>query len=302
MANWLSKQRTIARPNFNRWLVPPAALAIHLSIGMAYGFSVFWIPLEHAVGISESVPCDTDTADGIVDSLRGILGYSDSGPCDWQRSALGWLYTLFFVFLGSSAAVFGQWVEREGPRKAGVYASCCWAGGFLISATGVYWHHIWLLWLGSGVIGGIGLGLGYISPVSTLIKWFPDRRGMATGMAIMGFGGGAMIGAPLADLLMKYYAGPDSVGVWETFVTLSAIYFVAMMGGAFGYRVPPLGWAPPGWQPKPNRKILQGVLYGRSVVAPPGWQPSPNRNGMITTGHVHLNMAHKTPHFWLLWG
>jgi len=302
MANWLSKQRTIAHPDYNRWLVPPAALAIHLSIGMAYGFSVFWIPLEHAVGISEAVPCDTDTGDGIVDSLRAILGYSDSGPCDWQRSTLGWLYTLFFVFLGSSAAVFGHWVEREGPRKAGVYAAYCWAGGFLISAAGVYWHHIWLLWLGSGVIGGIGLGLGYISPVSTLIKWFPDRRGMATGMAIMGFGGGAMIGAPLADLLMKYYAGADSVGVWETFVTLSAIYFVAMMGGAFGYRVPPLGWTPPGWQPNPNRMVLQGVLYGRAVVAPPGWQPNLNRNGMITSGHVHLNMAHKTPHFWLLWG
>ena len=132
--------------------------------------------------------------------------------CDWKISMLGWMFTLFFVFLGSSAAVFGRWLEHAGPRKAGVVAAFCWGGGFLISALGVHLHQIWLLWLGSGVIGGCGLGLGYISPVSTLIKWFPDRRGMATGMAIMGFGGGAMIGAPLADLLMKHYATATSVG------------------------------------------------------------------------------------------
>ncbi|MDQ3958908.1 MAG: MFS transporter, partial [Pseudomonadota bacterium] len=188
MAGLLAKESTIAKPGFNRWLVPPAALAIHLSIGMAYGFSVFWLPLSQAIGITEPA------------------------PGDWKISTLGWMYTLFFVFLGSSAAVFGRWLEREGPCKAGVVAACCWGGGFLISAAGAYFHQIWLLWLGSGVIGGIGLGLGYISPVSTLIKWFPDRRGMATGMAIMGFGGGAMIGAPLADILMKHYATPSSVG------------------------------------------------------------------------------------------
>ena len=154
------------------------------------------------------------------------------------------MYTLFFVFLGSSAAVFGRWLEHAGPRKAGVVAAFCWGGGFLISALGVHLHQIWLMWLGSGVIGGCGLGLGYISPVSTLIKWFPDRRGMATGMAIMGFGGGAMIGAPLADLLMKHFATPTSVGVKETFVTMGLIYFVAMMAGAFGYRIPPVGLDP----------------------------------------------------------
>ena len=109
-------------------------------------------------------------------------------------------------------------------------AAFCWSGGFLISALGVYIHQLWLMWLGSGIIGGCGLGLGYISPVSTLIKWFPDRRGMATGMAIMGFGGGAMIGSPLATFLMKYFATPTSVGVWETFVALAAIYFVFMVG------------------------------------------------------------------------
>ena len=144
---------------------------------------------------------------------------------DWKVSTLTWTFTLAIVFLGSSAALFGRWVEREGPRKAGVVAAICWGGGFFISAIGIHLHQIWLLYLGSGVIGGCGLGLGYISPVSTLMKWFPDRRGMATGLAIMGFGGGAMIGTPLADLLMKRFATPDSVGVWQTFVVFGVDLF-----------------------------------------------------------------------------
>lgn len=269
MAGLLSKERTIAKPGFNRWLVPPAALAIHLCIGMAYGFSVFWLPLSQAVGITAPVACPED---------MGFLASIITTECDWKISMLGWMYTLFFIFLGSAAAVFGHWLEHEGPRKAGVVAAFCWGGGLLISAAGVYFHQIWMLWLGSGVIGGIGLGLGYISPVSTLIKWFPDRRGMATGMAIMGFGGGAMIGAPLADRLMNFYATPTTVGVWETFTTMGIIYFIAMLCGAFGYRV-----APDGWKPE-------------------GWVPPANRNTMITSRHVHLNEAHKTPQFWLLWG
>ena len=138
----------------------------------------------------------------------GFLELFTSTHCDWPVSMLGWTYTLFFVLLGSSAALFGHWLERAGPRKAGFVSALCWSGGLFISALGVYTHQFWLIWLGSGVIGGIGLGLGYISPVSTLIKWFPDRRGMATGLAIMGFGGGAMIGAPLADRLMNYFASP----------------------------------------------------------------------------------------------
>jgi MFS family permease len=270
VAGILDKERIIAKPGFNRWLVPPAALAIHLSIGMAYGFSVFWLPLSRAIGIKQPAACPPD---------MGFIERIFASTCDWQISMLGWMYTLFFVFLGSSAAVFGHWLERAGPRKAGVAAACCWAGGLLISALGVYTHQIWLMWLGSGVIGGIGLGLGYISPVSTLIRWFPDRRGMATGMAIMGFGGGAMIGAPLADRLMNWYATESSVGVWETFVTLGVIYFVAMMLGAFGYRVPPTGWKPAGWLPSEK-----------------------NMRRMITTQHVHVNEAHKTPQFWFLWG
>jgi MFS family permease len=266
---FLSKERTIAAPGFNRWLVPPAALAIHLSIGMAYGFSVFWLPLSRALGVKQAIACPDD---------MGFFARIVSTTCDWQISMLGWMYTLFFVFLGSAAAVFGHWLETAGPRKAGVVAAICWAGGLMISAIGVYTHQIWLLWLGSGVIGGIGLGLGYISPVSTLIKWFPDRRGMATGMAIMGFGGGAMIGAPLADLLMKFYDSPTSVGVWQTFLTLAFVYFLFMLGGAFGYRVPREGWRPAGWTPP-------------SAAAK-----------LMTTRNVHLDAAWKTPQFWLLWG
>src|SRR6476661_3214152 len=175
----LDRERIIATAGFNRWLVPPAALCIHLCIGMAYGFSVFWLPLSRAIGITKPVPCPADMS---------FLAQVFTATCDWKISMLGWMYTLFFVFLGSSAALWGKWVERTGPRRAGVVAAFCWGGGLLISALGVYLHQIWLMWLGSGVIGGVGLGLGYISPVSTLIKWFPDHRGMATGMAIMGFG------------------------------------------------------------------------------------------------------------------
>ncbi len=266
----LAKERTIAGPGFNRWLVPPAALAIHLCIGMAYGFSVFWLPLSKALGIKEVIACPKDI---------GFFAEIFSTTCDWKISLLGWMFTLFFVLLGSSAAIWGGWLEHAGPRKAGVVSALCWCGGLVISAIGVYTHQIWMLWLGSGVIGGIGLGLGYISPVSTLIKWFPDRRGMATGMAIMGFGGGAMIGAPLADKLMKYFSTPTSVGVVETFLVLAAIYFVFMMAGAMGYRVPATGWKPEGWTPPPA-----------------------TNNTMITQKHVHVDTAWKTPQFWMIWG
>ncbi len=276
----LDKERIIAPADYNRWLVPPAALAIHLCIGMAYGFSVFWLPLGRAVGVAQgldkAIPCpgDATTFWGKVAITGHALFATD---CDWTQFDLGWMFTLFFVLLGVSAAIWGGWLERVGPRKAGVVAAICWCGGLLISAVGVYIHQLWLMWLGSGIIGGCGLGLGYISPVSTLIKWFPDRRGMATGMAIMGFGGGAMIGSPLATLLMNHFATPTSVGVWETFVAMATIYFVFMMGGAFAYRLPPTGWKPQGWTPPASAKA------------------------MITTGHVHLKDAHKTAQFWLIW-
>ncbi|HWV09663.1 OFA family MFS transporter [Pseudomonas sp.] len=267
---FLSKERIIAKPGFNRWLVPPAALAIHLCIGMAYGFSVFWLPLSKAIGIDAPVACAADI---------GFFEQIFASNCDWQISMLGWIYTLFFVFLGCAAAVWGGWLEHAGPRKAGLVSAVCWCGGLLISALGIYTHQIWLMWVGSGVIGGIGLGLGYISPVSTLIKWFPDKRGMATGMAIMGFGGGAMVGAPLAAALMGHFSSETDVGVWQSFVVMAVIYFIFMVGGALSYRVPPTGWKPAGW------------------VAP----AAKANNAMITKGHVHVNTAWKTPQFWLVW-
>jgi len=266
---FLDKDQTIAKPGFNRWLVPPAALAIHLCIGMAYGFSVFWLPLSKALGIKESIACGPD-----VSFFEQVF----SSSCDWKISMLGWMFTMFFVLLGVSAAIWGGWLEHAGPRKAGVVSALCWCGGLLISALGVYHHQIWLMWLGSGVIGGVGLGLGYISPVSTLIKWFPDRRGMATGMAIMGFGGGALVGSPLADKLMKHFATPTSVGVWQTFVVMAVIYFIFMMAGALGYRVPPSGWKPAGWTP-----------------------PAASGNIMITPHHVHVSKIWGVPQFWLVW-
>ncbi|AMB86564.1 MFS transporter [Pseudomonas agarici] len=267
---FLSKERIIAKPGFNRWLVPPAALAIHLCIGMAYGFSVFWLPLSKALGITAPVACAPDMS---------FVAQVFSSQCDWPISMLGWIYTLFFIFLGCSAAIWGGWLEHAGPRKAGVVSGLCWCGGLLISALGIYTHQIWLMWIGSGVIGGIGLGLGYISPVSTLIKWFPDKRGMATGMAIMGFGGGAMVGAPLAAALMGHFASPTSVGVWQSFVVMAVIYFIFMLGGALSYRVPPTGWQPEGWT-APVKKTS---------------------NAMITHRHVHVNVAWKTPQFRLVW-
>jgi MFS family permease len=197
--------------------------------------------------------------------------------CDWRVASMGWMFTLFFVVLGVAAAIWGGWLERAGPRKAGAVAALCWGGGLILGAIGIYTHQLWLMWLGSGVVGGIGLGLGYISPVSTLIKWFPDHRGMATGMAIMGFGGGAMIGAPLANLLIDHFKTPTDVGVWQTFLVMGVIYFVFMMIGAFAYRLPPAGWRPDGW----------------TVPA--------KANAMISTNNVHLDNAHKTPQFWLVW-
>lgn len=249
----MSKERITAGPGFNRWLVPPAALAVHLSIGQAYAFSVFNEPMTRIIGISES------------------------GQGDWSLATLGWIFSIAIVFLGLSAAVFGSWVERSGPRKTMFAAACCFGGGFLVSALGVWTHQIWLVYLGYGVLGGIGLGLGYISPVGTLIRWFPDRRGMATGMAIMGFGGGALIGSPLAVGLMNFYATDASVGVAPTFITMGILYFISMCLGAFVVRVPPEGWAPEGYTP-----------------------PSES-NSMITTHSVHVRDAHKTPQFWFLW-
>jgi MFS family permease len=266
-AGLLERARTVAKPGFNRWLVPPAALAIHLCIGMSYGLSVFWLPLSRALAGAQDAACKD----------MSVVGALFTTSCNWRVSDLVVIFTIGIVVLGVSAALFGGWLERAGPRKAGVVAALCWSGGFVLSALGVYLHQLWILWLSLGVLGGVGLGLGYISPVSTLVKWFPDRRGMATGMAIAGFGGGAMIGSPLANLLMNYFKSADSVGAWQAMATMGVIYFCFMMAGAFGYRVAPAGWKPEGW------------------TAPT------TRHALITHGDVHLDNAHKTPQFWLIW-
>jgi len=261
----LDRERIIAGPRFNRWLAPPAALAIHLCIGMAYGFSVFWLPM------SKLLP-------GAGACHAGFLNELTATGCNWTVADVTHIFETFIAMLGVSAAIWGGWLERAGPRKAGLIAALCWGGGLVIGGYGVSIHQLWLVFLGCGVIGGIGQGLGYITPVSTLIKWFPDRRGMATGFAIMGYGGGAMIGSPLAVWLMAKFANDSVSGVAPTLMTLGVIYFVVMSLGALGFRIAPAGWRPS------------------------GWTPSETGRAMITRGHVHLNQAWKTPQFWLIWG
>ena len=222
MIAFLDKARTIAPVDYNRWQVPLSALSIHLCIGQIYAYSVFNKPLSLLIGVEKP-------AEG-----------------DWSLVQIGYIFSIALFCLGASAAVFGRWLERAGPRKAMFMSALCFSGGFFLSALGVWWHRIELLYLGNGVLGGIGLGLGYISPVSTLIKWFPDRPGMATGMAIMGFGGGALIAAPLSIFLMNHFKTPDSAGVAETFVALGVIYLTCMLFGVWRIRIPPEGWQPEG--------------------------------------------------------
>ena len=249
----MSKEHTIAPPGYSRWLIPPAALCVHLCIGEAYAFSVFNLPMTKLLGIVKST------------------------PDDWKLTDLGWIFSLGIVFLGVSAALLGRWVEEGGPRRAMFTAALCWACGFFLSAIGVYMHNIWVIYFGYGIVGGFGLGIGYISPVSTLIKWFPDRPGMATGMAIMGFGGGAFIASPLSVWLMGKFTKASHIGVAETFISLGVIYFIFMMVGAWIVRVPAPGWKPEGWvAPKQPKKL-------------------------VTTSDVFVYEALKTPQFWLIW-
>ncbi|MDP1588057.1 MAG: OFA family MFS transporter [Prosthecobacter sp.] len=277
--SFLSREATIAKPGFSRWLVPPAAVAVHMCIGQVYAFSVFNKPLSAELGATVS--------------------------------QVNWAYMIALMMLGISAAIFGKWVERSGPRKTMLASCCCFCGGLLLAALGVKLKMLWLILFGYGFVGGIGLGLGYISPVSTLVKWFPDRPGMATGMAIMGFGGGALIGSPLAQELMKLFtAGADSAagiapsfdqrlfasligplkeplnalaagtntGAMQALITMAAVYACFMLFGGFIVRVPAPGWKPEGYEPK--------------VAA---------AHGMITTASVSVDTAWKTPQFWLLW-
>jgi MFS family permease len=253
LLSFLDREKSIAQPGYSRWLVPPAALAIHLCIGQVYAFSVFKIPLTQLLGVNKSL------------------------PNDWTQPQVAWIFSLAIVMLGLSAATFGKWLETAGPRKAMFASAACFALGFFVSYLGVIGHQLWLIYFGYGVIGGTGLGLGYISPVSTLIKWFPDRPGLATGMAIMGFGGGAMIGSPLAVKLMAAFRGPGNNGVGKTFVVMGALYFLFMMFGVFTVRVPREGWKPENWTAPAKPKAL------------------------ITSHNVDVNTAFGTPQFWMLW-
>jgi MFS family permease len=306
----LRKDRIVAGENFNRWKVPPASVAIHLCIGSVYAWSIYNPPLTRLFGV--------------------VAPAAD----DWTLQNVTWIFSVAIVFLGLAAAFAGRWLEKVGPRMVGTVAAVCWGGGYLIGSLGIITHQLWLLYLGYGVIGGCGLGLGYVSPVSTLIRWFPDRRGMATGMAIMGFGGGAIIGAPLKRYFMQmFYQAPDylgtsdqvtliteagrrfvavagerlevvvagasdvaamlipgpegvyvvgtgSTGVTQTFMALGLIYFVVILIAAFSYRIPREGWLPEGWTPP---------------------QEDPQHRKLITTHHVDIDEAMRTPQFYQLW-
>jgi MFS family permease len=256
MPSFLQRERTVAAPGFSRWLVPPAAIAVQMCIGEIYGFSVFNIPLTRAIGITKSVPDQDWTVPHVVLAT----------------------YSLGLVMLGLSAAFLGKWVEREGPRKTMFASACCFCSGLAVASLGVHLHNLLIVALGYGVIGGIGLGLGYIAPVSTLVKWFPDKPGMATGFAIMGFGSGALVGAPFGVELMNYFKTATSVGVQETFLVMAGCYFVMMNFAAWIVRVPAVGWKPEGFVPLSQSSKL------------------------ITTHQVSADSAMKTPQFYLLWG
>ncbi|MFJ4842719.1 OFA family MFS transporter [Streptomyces sp. NPDC088746] len=242
--NFLDRSRTVAPPGWSRWLVPPAALAVHLSIGQAYAWSVFKPPLESALDLS-----------GTASALPFQLG---------------------IVMLGLSAAFGGTLVERNGPRWAMFVSLVCFSSGFLVAALGASTGQYWLVVLGYGFIGGIGLGIGYISPVSTLIKWFPDRPGMATGIAIMGFGGGALIASPWSTGMLESF-GTDRSGIATAFLVHGVVYAAFMALGVFLVRVPPDGWLPDGWEPKQETRRL------------------------VTNAQVSARNALRTPQFWCLW-
>ena len=252
----LDRRHTVAPRSYNRWLIPPAALAVHLCIGQAYATSVY---------------------------KNSLIEHFDA-----SQTAIGFVFSIAIVMLGLSAAVFGTWVDKVGPRKAMFTAACCWAAGFLVGSVGIATGQLWLLYLGYGVIGGVGLGIGYISPVSTLIKWFPDRPGLATGMAIMGFGGGAMVAAPLSRQLLSYfdpaYDPTDAASLADghaltlLFVTLGIVYFAIMMLGVANIRVPAPGWRPDGFDPAEVKQ-----------------------KDLVTEHDVSAANAVRTPQFWLLW-
>lgn len=310
MLELLSRERIIARPGFNRWKVPPASIAIHLCIGSVYAWSIYNPPLTR------------------------LYGVVNSASSDWSLQDVTWIFSVAIVFLGLAAALAGHWLDKVGPRLMGTAAAVLWGGGYLIGGLGIFTHQLWLLYFGYGVLGGCGLGLGYVSPVSTLIKWFPDRRGMATGMAIMGFGGGAMIGAPLKRYFIQYfYEAPEYLGTVDqvSLITEAGRRFVQRAGEQLevvvvganelaGMLVPgPEGVyvVGTGSVGVAETFIVLGILYFIVMVIASfsyrvpaeGWQPegwTPPRDDdsaskMMTSHNVDIEEAMKTPQFYKLW-
>ena len=311
LATFLGRERIIAPPGFNRWRIPPISIAIHLCIGSIYSWSIFNPALARELGV--------------------VANAAD----DWSVSAVVWIFSVAIVFVGLTAALAGSWLERVGPRTVGVTSAALWGSGFVVSAVGIYYHQLWMLYLGYGVLGGCGLGLGYVSPVATLIRWFPDRRGMATGMAIMGFGGGAMIAAPLKEYLIRFfYEAPTYLGAAaDVRMTTESGRRFAEAGGQM-VEVVAVGAADVAMMTAPGAEGVYVVGTGSTGAAatfltlgiayflvmffaalmyrvpaddwkPEGWEPdtqsADSERRMITTRNVHVSQAHKTPQFWLLW-
>lgn len=226
----------------NRWLIAASAVGIHLSIGSAYAWSVFTNPMVEQYG--------------------------------WDTTQVSTAFSIAIFFLGMSAAFMGRFVERHGPRKSGMLSALFYSVGVAGSGIATMLESLPLLYLSYGVIGGIGLGIGYIAPVSTLVKWFPDRRGLATGLAIMGFGFAAMISGPLAAALI------DSLSIPLTFFILGAIYFIVMMASAQYLAPPPENWTPKGFTEKQEKQA-------RKIPA--------------DLAQLTANEAIKTRRFWMLW-
>ncbi len=276
----LGKEYTVAGEGFNRWLVPTSALMIHLCVGMGYGMSVFWLPMSKLVGVSQglgkALACPADMS---------LFAQLFTTQCDWKVVMCSVIFGILFFMLGTTTAILGNWLEHVGPRKCGLASCCCFCFFFFMLAVATFTHQLWIAWV-SAVIGGIGLGLGYITPVSTLIKWFPDRVGMATGMAVGGFGGGAMVGAPLAQKLISFFATPTSVGLWQAFFVMACCYTVMMLLGCFTIRVSPPGYKPAGWVP---------VSKGNMV--------DDGHGGLIEASsfNVETSKAVRTPQFWFCW-
>jgi MFS family permease len=309
MSGLLSRDRIIAPADYNRWRAPVASVAIHLCIGSVYAWSIYNPPLTKLFGVVAS-----------------------SGD-DWSLSEVVWVFTVAIVFLGLAAAFAGKWLETVGPRKVGVVAAFCWGGGYIVGGFGIVTHQLWLLYLGYGVIGGCGLGLGYVSPVSTLIRWFPDRRGMAAGMAIMGFGGGAMIGTPMKEFFIRlFYQAPEFLGsvaevdlvtqAGRRFVEVGGVLQEVVIAGAAEIRDMTLPGPEgvyvvnSGASGVAETFFVIGVIYlvvmllaSFSYRLPvPGWKPEGweepavgQRNSLISDKHVDIDQALKTPQFYQLW-